>query len=69
MGYAGWPGEVCVQATLPVGGVVCAHDHGPAGRVGERWTERESVCVLFIGTQFSNFYTAVDTPARGRVGA
>ncbi len=24
--------------------------------------------VLFIGTQFSNLYTAVDTPARGRVG-
>jgi hypothetical protein len=23
--------------------------------------------VLFIGTQFSNLYTAVDTPARGRV--
>jgi hypothetical protein len=28
-------------------------------------TERESV--MFIGTQFSNLYTAVDTPARGRV--
>ena len=28
------------------------------------WRER----VLFIGTQFSNLYTAVDTPARGRVG-
>jgi hypothetical protein len=26
--------------------------------------ERERV--LFIGTQFSNLYTAVDTPARGR---
>jgi hypothetical protein len=26
------------------------------------------VSVLFIGTQFSNLYTAVDTPARGRVG-
>ena len=25
------------------------------------------MCVLFIGTQFSNLYTAVDTPARGRV--
>ena len=24
--------------------------------------------VLFIGNQFSNLYTAVDTPARGRVG-
>jgi hypothetical protein len=23
---------------------------------------------LFIGTQFSNLYTAVDTPAKGRVG-
>jgi hypothetical protein len=29
-------------------------------------TRNESV--LFIGTQFSNLYTAVDTPARGRVG-
>jgi hypothetical protein len=29
-------------------------------------TNRE--CVLFIGTQFSNLYTAVDTPARVRVG-
>jgi len=28
--------------------------------------DRESV--LFIGTQFSNLYTSVDTPARGRVG-
>ena len=27
---------------------------------------RESV--LFIGTQFSNLYTAVDTSAKGRVG-
>ena len=25
--------------------------------------------VLFIGTKFSNFYTAVDTPAKGRVGS
>jgi hypothetical protein len=24
--------------------------------------------VLFIGTQFSNLYTAVHTPAKGRVG-
>jgi hypothetical protein len=24
--------------------------------------------VLFIGTQFSNLYTAVDTPAKGHVG-
>jgi hypothetical protein len=24
--------------------------------------------VLFIGTQFSNLYTIVDTPARGNVG-
>ena len=24
--------------------------------------------MLFIGTQFSNLYTAVDTPAKGRVG-
>jgi hypothetical protein len=27
-----------------------------------------SESVLFIGTQFGNLYTAVDTPARGRVG-
>jgi hypothetical protein len=26
------------------------------------------VSVLFIGSQFSNPYTAVDTPAMGRVG-
>jgi hypothetical protein len=26
-----------------------------------------AVSVLFIGTQFSNLYTAVDTPAMGRV--
>jgi len=26
------------------------------------------IIMLFIGTQFSNLYTAVDTPARGRVG-
>ena len=32
----------------------------------ERGSLRE--CVLFIGTWFSNLYTAVDTPARGRVG-
>jgi hypothetical protein len=31
-----------------------------------RWKGGESV--LFIGTQFSNLYTAVDTPFRGRVG-
>ena len=29
--------------------------------------EKQRECVLFIGTQFSNLYTAVDTPARGRV--
>ena len=28
----------------------------------------KKMCVLFIGTQFSNLDTAVDTPARGRVG-
>jgi len=35
--------------------------------VGVSHTLRESV--LFIGTRFSNLYTAVDTPARGRVGS
>ena len=40
----------------------CSH---PAGQVVD-YISRESV--LFIGTQFSNLYTAVDTPARGRVG-
>jgi hypothetical protein len=29
------------------------------------YNERESV--LFIGARFSNLYTSVDTPARGRV--
>jgi hypothetical protein len=29
---------------------------------GSGVTERVCVCVLFIGTQFSNLYTAVDTP-------
>jgi hypothetical protein len=29
---------------------------------------RERVCVLFIGTPFSNLYTAVDTPTMGSVG-
>ena len=33
-------------------------------RRGVRGSTRESV--LFIGTQFSNLYTAVDTPAKGR---
>jgi hypothetical protein len=39
--------------------------HCPMGTVPRVlvWKER----VLFIGTQFSNLYTAVDTPARGRV--
>ena len=29
--------------------------------------EKQRENVLFIGTQFSNLYTAVDTPDRGRV--
>jgi hypothetical protein len=37
----------------------------PVGQVKGCVEDRESV--LFIGTQFSNLYTAVDTPARGRV--
>ena len=32
-----------------------------------RATDKMGERVLFIGTQFSNLYTAVDTPARGRV--
>ena len=46
--------------------------HSDFARFGRRrpsypaWTlSRERV--LFIGTQFSNLYTTVDTPARGRV--
>jgi hypothetical protein len=35
---------------------------------GIRNDPRTRGCVLFIGTQFSNLYTAVDTSARGRVG-
>jgi hypothetical protein len=38
-------------------------DPAPARR--QRLQQRESL--LFIGTQFSNLYTAVDTSARGRV--
>ena len=34
---------------------------------GKRWELLVRECVLLIGTQFSNLYTAVDTPARGRV--
>ncbi len=55
---------------MALGGVVGAgKDHvefvteGVWGAV--RALARESV--LFIGTRFSNLYTAVDTPARGRV--
>jgi hypothetical protein len=45
---------------------------GGAGRSGTLTVmvlldARDIGCVLFIGTQFSNLYTAVDTPARGRV--
>jgi hypothetical protein len=36
------------------------------GGGGGRRMERE--CVLFIGTQFSNLYTAVDTPGGERKG-
>jgi hypothetical protein len=39
--------------------------HAPAGCGGYSSCERE--CVLFIGTQFSNLYTAVDTLAMDRV--
>ena len=46
-------------------GLVCP------SRTSERGGERDCVCVrecvLFIGTQFSNLYSAVDTSARGRV--
>ena len=34
-------------------------------RINDAFTDREFV--LFIGTQFSNLYTAVDTPVKGRV--
>jgi hypothetical protein len=43
---------------------IIAMAENPSNRKGARHIERE--CVLFIGTQFSNLYTAVDTPARGR---
>jgi hypothetical protein len=46
-------------------------DKKPGGRDSEAGMAalqfNELECVLFIGTQFSNLYTAVDTPARGRV--
>ena len=38
----------------------------PDGYHSQLGVDRE--IVLFIGTQFSNLYTAVDTLARGRVG-
>jgi hypothetical protein len=38
---------------------------GPTSFITPALRERE----LFIGTQFSNLHTAVDTPAKGRVGA
>jgi hypothetical protein len=41
-------------------------EHNRQSPKPEAQVQRESV--LFIGTHFSNFYTAVDTPARGRVG-
>jgi hypothetical protein len=45
--------------------VVDSTQHFMDGR-GLHWAPaRESV--LFIGTRFSNLYTSVDTPARGRV--
>ena len=40
-------------------------DRAALHRFRKRVSARESVS--FIGTQFSNLYTAVDTPARGRV--
>ena len=50
--------EVIWWVSVQTGGWVCE-----GFRVGVGGRERECVCVLFIGTQFSNLYTAVDTPA------
>ena len=52
--------------------IACAF-FNPRGNVPNRyiavgWLFFLQERVLFIGTQFSNLYTAVDTPARGRVG-
>jgi hypothetical protein len=43
-----------------------SHMHHVLGVESCSW-DRELFRELFIGTQFSNLYTAVDTPARGRV--
>ena len=52
-------------------GVTCAKTQWGACEARRlKWSQRQRQreCVLFIGTQFSNLYTAVDTPAKGRVG-
>ena len=36
---------------------------GPTGGIGRREKERERERERVVGTQFSNLYTAVDTPA------
>jgi hypothetical protein len=54
------------MSSTPVGFHVPAREAGHRGSVSshmvakDRHVERE--CVLFIGTRFSNLYTAVDTP-------
>jgi hypothetical protein len=59
------PHTLCAESTLSHGGKLLrwrTHSYPSPPR------RRERESVLFIGTQFSNLYTAVDTPAKGRVG-
>ena len=53
-------------AKASIAGIVAAKTTTARARLPSN-RARESV--LFIGTQFSNLYTAVDTPAKGRVGS
>ena len=43
-------------------------DFPPGGAMATLRGREPTESVLFIGTQFSNLYTAVDTPAKGHVG-
>ena len=52
----------CGTPGTPTASLLCLWLH--FSRRASQASER----VLFIGTQFSNLYTAVDTPANGRVG-
>ena len=54
------------MSSLALGRAVAGVRYACFYRTGASDRTRESV--FFIGTQFSNLYTTVDTPARGRLG-